>query len=38
MRTRRVTPDELDAMIASGELTDGDSIAAWTLARLRGAL
>ena len=38
MRTRRVAPTELDAMIVSGELTDGDSIAAWTLARLRGAL
>ena len=36
MRTREVTPDELDAMIAAGELTDADSIAGWTLARLAG--
>ena len=36
MRTRAVTPAELDAMIAGGELTDADSIAGWTLARLAG--
>jgi 8-oxo-dGTP pyrophosphatase MutT (NUDIX family) len=38
MTTRRVTPGELDGMIVAGELTDADTIAAWTLARLAGAL
>jgi len=38
MTTRQVTPGELDGMIAAGELTDADSIAAWSLARLAGAL
>ena len=36
MRTREVTADELDAMVLAGELTDADSIAGWTLARLAG--
>jgi DNA-binding GntR family transcriptional regulator len=38
MTTRRVTADELDAMIVAGELTDGSSIAEWSLARIAGAL
>lgn len=38
MTTRRVTADELDAMIVAGELTDGSSIAGWSLARIAGAL
>jgi 8-oxo-dGTP pyrophosphatase MutT (NUDIX family) len=38
MTTRKVTPDELDAMILAGEVTDGSSIAGWSLARLAGAL
>jgi 8-oxo-dGTP pyrophosphatase MutT (NUDIX family) len=38
MTTRQVTPTELDAMIVAGEMTDSDTIASWTLARLKGAL
>jgi len=38
MTTRRVTPDELDALILAGELTDADSIAAWWLVRAAAAV
>ena len=36
--TRRVGPEELDALILGGEVTDSSSIAAWWLARAAGAV
>jgi 8-oxo-dGDP phosphatase len=38
MTTRRVTRDEFEAMVRSGELTDAHSVAAWCAALLEGAL
>jgi len=38
MVTRRVSAGELDALILGGEVTDGSSIAGWSLARLAAAL
>ena len=38
MTARQVTAGELDAMILAGEVTDSSSIAAWSLARMAGAL
>ena len=38
MTTRRVTPDELDALILAGEVTDSSTVAAWWLARAAGAV
>jgi 8-oxo-dGTP pyrophosphatase MutT (NUDIX family) len=38
MRSRTVTPRELDGMILSGEIRDAPSVAAWGLVRLRELL
>jgi 8-oxo-dGTP pyrophosphatase MutT (NUDIX family) len=38
MRSRTVAPDELEAMVLSGELRDAPSVAAWGLVRLRSSL